>query len=83
MSVVKQEDIDAMQRLVESGEKLYVQNLESLKKGSKVRVIGGPFENMEGMLISDCEEGNFIVRLESISMGVQLQIEKELLQFIE
>ena len=83
VSVVTQKDIDAMQRLVESGEQLYVDNLASLKKGSQDRVIGGPFENMEGMLISDCEESNFIVRLESISMGVQLQIEKELLQFIE
>ena len=83
VSVVKQEDIDAMQRLVESGEKLYVQNLESLKKGSRVRVMDGRFENMEGILISDCKEGNFMVQLESISMGVQLRIEKELLQFIE
>ena len=83
VSIVTQKDIDAMHRLVESGEKLYVENLESLRKGSKVRVIGGPFENMEGMLISDCKKGNFVVRLESISMGVQLQIEKELLQFVE
>ena len=83
VSVVKQEDIDAMQRLVESGEKLYVQNLESLKKGSRVRVMDGRFENMEGIFISDCKEGNFMVQLESISMGVRLQIEKELLQFIE
>ncbi len=83
VSVVSQKDIDAMHRLVESGERLYVDNLEQLRKGSKVRVMGGPFENMEGMLVSDCKEGNFIVKLESISMGVQLQIERELLQFIE
>ena len=39
--------------------------------------------NGQPKLFRSPTEGNFIVRLESISMGVQLQIEKELLQFIE
>ena len=83
VAIVTQQEIDNIQKMVESGEELYVNNLESLRKGSKVKVIAGPFENMEGELISDCKEGNFLVKLESISMGIQVNIERELLQFVE
>lgn len=83
VAIVSQQEIDNIRKLIESGMELYVNNLESLHKGSKVRVMAGPFENMEGELVSDCKEGNFVVKLESISMGIQVNIERELLQFIE
>ncbi|MBP5546419.1 MAG: hypothetical protein J6X59_03960, partial [Bacteroidales bacterium] len=49
------------------------------KRGAKVRILEGPFVNMEGMLVSDCEEGNFCVSISGLDFALVTTIEESIL----
>lgn len=82
-SIIHEEEINTLKLLADSKEKLWIHNMESLKKGCRVRVLAGLFEGQEGYLISDCKEGNFAVKIDSIRYMISLNIDKELLEVIE
>ena len=82
IAVIPQGEMDAMRRLVESKEQLYVHNTLSLHKGAKVRVVAGDFEGMEGTIVHNCSEGNFAVHISNINISLTINIEPDALQVI-
>lgn len=83
VAIVSEEEIEAMKLLVNSATELYVKNMLDLRKGKKVRILSGECEGLEGYIINDCKDGNFAVKIESLSIMIQTTIEKEYLQIIE
>ena len=83
VSIVSDNEIEYMRRLVDSKKELFVNSIKDLKKGARVRLLSPPFEGMEGYIIKDNPNGNFGVKIDSLSIMIYCEIEKELLQFIE
>lgn len=82
VSTIPEREIDNIKRLLESEKELFAQNISHMKKGSRVKLCSGIFDGMEGELISDNKNGNFLVRIEAISAGIVVQMEGELMQVI-
>ena len=57
-----------------------VRTSEMLRLGRRVRIIGGALEGKEGMLVSDCEDGNFAMEITGISMAMIIHVEADLLE---
>lgn len=77
---VPQEQIDIIRRLVASKQELFVQESAALKKGSMVNIVEGPFAGLSGMLISNCKNGNFAVRIDAIGVAIVTSVDRLLLQ---
>lgn len=82
IAVIPQQEMDAMRRLVESMEAIYVQNTLSLQKGANVRVIAGEFAGMEGTIINNCAEGNFAIHISNLNFSLIITIEPDVLEVI-
>lgn len=78
-AVIPDSEIDAIKRLMDAEAEVYVKNNSQLKRGTRVRIIEGPFVNMEGMLISECEEGNFCVSISGLDFALVTTIEESIL----
>ena len=83
VATISDREIDNVKLLIDSQKELFTQNINSLKKGTRVRLCSGAFDGMEGELISNNKNGNFMVRIEAISAGIVVQMESELLQNID
>lgn len=78
-AVIPDSEINAIKQLMETKAKIHVRNTSLLKLGTRVRIVEGPFVNMEGMLISDCEEGNFCVSISGLDFALVTTIEESIL----
>ncbi len=78
-AVIPDREIDAIKRLMDAQAEIHVKNTSQLKRGAKVRILEGPFVNMEGMLVSDCEEGNFCVSISGLDFALVTTIEESIL----
>lgn len=83
VAVVRDEEITMMKLMIASEKELFVKGLEQLRRGRKVRINSGYMEGWEGVLVSDCEEGNFAVEIKGISMAIVMQVEGSLLSVVE
>ena len=75
-------EIDMMKNFLASELNIQIRATEQLRRGRKVRINSGPYENYEGMLVSDCEEGNFAVNITGISMSMIIHIDQDLLEVV-
>ena len=82
-AVIPDSEIEIIRRLMEAEAEVNAVNDSRLKKGKRVRIIGGQFEGMEGTLISDCEEGNFGINISGLNVALVMVIEQALLQPVE
>lgn len=79
-----EKEIFAIRRLLASEKELFVQNNSQLKKGARVRLIsGGAFDGLEGELVSNDKNGNFAVRIHCVSSVITVNVDRELMEFIE
>ena len=60
-----------------------VRTTELLRAGRKVKILSGALEGKEGVLVSDCEEGNFAVEITGISMAMIIHVEADMLEPVE
>ncbi len=59
---------------------VHVYNTDHLKKGSRVTVVAGEFEGMEGTILKNCSDGNFSVQIEKLNISLVVSLEPDLLQ---
>lgn len=78
--VIPDDQIEAIRRLLEANQKLFVCTEQALHKGAMVTIQSGNFAGMHGMLISDCKEGNFSIRIEAIGFAIVTEIDRLLLK---
>lgn len=79
---ISDEEITNIRRLLATETEVFVKRTEQLKKGSRVRVIEGPLKGMEGILLKDCSEGNFSVKVDTLSAYIVCQMEKDFLEIV-
>ena len=82
-AIIPDREIDAIKRLMDAQAAIHVRNNAQLKRGAKVRIVEGPFVNMEGMLISNCEDGNFCVSITGLDFALVTTIEESILVPVE
>lgn len=79
VSIIPEKQIDDMRRLVDSERELHIIQSQQLVNGVAVRIVEGPFEGMEGTLVSDCNEGNFAVQIEGLNISLVTKLDKNVL----
>lgn len=82
-AIIPDREIDAIKRLMDAKAAIHVRNNSQLRRGVKVRIVEGPFVNMEGMLISNCEDGNFCVSISGLDFALVTTIEESILVPVE
>lgn len=83
VATIPEAEIQMMKDFIASKVELHVRNVGQLHKGSRVRIHSGSLSGKEGVLVSECEEGNFAVEITGISMALVASIDKDLLEVIE
>jgi transcription termination/antitermination protein NusG len=81
-SVISERDIDWLKRLIHEPDAIG-DTVLSIPVGKKVRVLAGPFKDMEGVVRKEGREERLVVFFESIMQGVEITISPELLAPIE
>jgi len=81
-SVISERDIDWLKRLAHEPDAIG-ETVISIPVGKKVRVLAGPFKDMEGVVKKEGREERLVVYFDSIMQGVEITIAPELLAPIE
>ncbi len=81
-SVISERDIEWLRRLVREPDAIGPA-VASIPVGKKVRVLAGPFKDMEGVVRKEGREERLVVYFESIMQGVEITIAPELLAPID
>jgi transcription antitermination factor NusG len=81
-SVISERDIDWLKRLTREPDAIG-EAVIAIPIGKKVRVLAGPFKDMEGVVRKEGREDRLVVFFESIMQGVEITIAPELLAPIE
>lgn len=79
---IRPEEIEQIQRFVDTGLRIETKSSEGLKHGDKVKVMGGPLEGMEGEVLHVNNHEYFIVRIEAIQQYLKIQIQGNYLEKI-
>ncbi len=80
IAVVPDNEIQMLKDFLAAEVEVQVRNIEQLKRGERVRISSGTFAGREGMLVSDCDDGNFAVEISGISMAMIVHIDVDLLE---
>ncbi len=83
IATIQEREIEAMRRLANSLQEVYVYNSDRLKKGAHVRVIAGEFAGLEGTITKDCKDGNFVTQIEKLNISLVVDLEPDVLQVID
>ncbi len=81
-SVISERDIDWLKRLAHEPDAIG-ETVVAIPVGKKVRVLAGPFKDMEGVVKKEGREECLVVYFESIMQGVEITIAPELLAPLE
>ena len=82
-AVIPDSQIETIRRLMAAKAEVNVVNDAKLKKGVMARIISGQFTGMQGVLISDCEDGNFAISITGLDFALVLDVQKEVLEPLE
>lgn len=77
-SVISPRDIEWLKTLVREPDALH-QTVSSIPYGKKVRVLAGPFKDLEGVVVKEGREERLVVFFESIMQGIEVSISPDLL----
>lgn len=82
IAVIPDAEIQMMKDFIASEFQVQVEAMDKLRRGVKVRINSGGLEGREGMLVSDCVDGNFAVEITGISMAMIINVDRELLDVV-
>ncbi len=82
VATIPDREIQMMKDFLAAELAVRVRTVEQLHRGARVRIHTGALAGKEGMLVSDCDEGNFAVEISGISMAMIIHVDKELLEVI-
>ncbi|MEI8185739.1 MAG: UpxY family transcription antiterminator [Chlorobiaceae bacterium] len=77
-SIIGEKDIEWLKKLVREPDAINGV-VASLPAGQKVRVLAGPFKDLEGVVVKQGRETRLVVYFESIMQGVEVSIYPDLL----
>ena len=83
VAVIPENEIQVMKDFLAAEVDMQVRSSEMLHRGKRVRIHSGSLAGKEGVLVSDCEDGNFAVEITGISMAMILYVDQDLLEAID
>lgn len=81
-ATIREEDLNMIKRIVTTGVAVETDGSE-IEPGEKVKVMGGPLQNMEGECIEKGNKDYFLIRIPGIYQNMLITIERKFLQVIE
>jgi len=72
-SVISERDIEWLRTLVREPDALH-QTVSTMPVGRKVRVLAGPFKDLEGIVVKRGREDRMIIFFDSIMQGIEVSI---------
>lgn len=81
-AVIPDSEMAALRRLVDSDKDIFIRNNEGLQKGAMVRITGGEFNGMTGVLFSEETGGNFGISITGLDFFLVVEVERNLLEVI-
>jgi transcription termination/antitermination protein NusG len=81
-ATLRDEDINMIKRIVETGVAVEVDNTE-IELGQYVKILGGPLEGMEGECVNKGNKDYFIIRIPGIYQNLMINVPRKFLQPIE
>ena len=76
---LREDELDMIKRLTESGYAVQAEGYDELEKGDEVEILDGPLKGFKG-IIDNSAEKNFRVIIPSIGQAVKVQVDKMLLK---
>lgn len=80
-ATVRQEEIDTIQRILDTGVAVETDGSE-IAKGEQVKILGGPLQGMLGECINKGNSDYFIIRVPGINQNLLVSIERKFLQVV-
>lgn len=81
-ATIRDEDLEIIKRVVTTGVAVET-DVSDIEPGEKVKVMGGPLQNMEGECIEKGNKDYFLIRIPGIYQNMLITIERKFLQVIE
>ena len=73
-------DIEAVKRLVESGAELSVD--PALVTGKRVKIVGGPFMGVEGILVLVSNQQHLVVNVDMLGSSVRVEVDRDVISVL-
>lgn len=83
VATIPDSQIEELKQFIAAEMKVHMLAVERLQMGKKVRVVSGSLAGHEGVLVSNCEEGNYAVEFSGISLAMVVDIDQDMLEVIE
>ena len=80
VATIHDSEIESIRRFVSEKQEIFVEETRQLRKGAKVEIIDGPFTGMKGILVDNCKNGNFAVRIDAIGVSLVTHIDRLMLK---
>lgn len=81
-ATIREEDLDTIRRIVTTGVAVETDGGE-IGPGEKVKVVGGPLQDMEGECIEKGNKDYFLIRIPGIMQNMIITIERKFLQVMQ
>jgi transcription antitermination factor NusG len=80
-ATVRDEEIEAIKRIVETGVAVETDSSE-IGKGEMVNILGGPLQGMQGECVNKGNKDYFIIRIPGINQNLMVNVPRKFLQVI-
>jgi transcription termination/antitermination protein NusG len=80
-ATVRNEEIEAIKRIVETGVAVETDSSE-IEKGEQVTILGGPLQGMQGECVNKGNKDYFIIRVPGINQNLMVNIPRKFLQVV-
>jgi transcription antitermination factor NusG len=81
-ATVRQQEIDAIKRVLETGVAVETDNTE-IEEGEQVKILGGPLQGMLGECVNKGNKDYFIIRIPGINQNVMVNIPRKFLEVLK
>ncbi len=81
-ATVRDEEIEAIKRIVETGVAVETDSSE-IGKGEMVNILGGPLQGMHGECVNRGNKDYFIIRIPGINQNLMVNVPRKFLQVIQ
>lgn len=82
VATIPEWDIQMMKDFLATEVAVQIRDSEMLVRGARVRITEGALAGKEGILISDCEDGNFAVEITGISMAMIIHVDHDFMEIL-
>ncbi|NHE55617.1 UpxY family transcription antiterminator [Cyclobacterium plantarum] len=81
-AVVHQNEIDTIQRIIETGVAVEV-DTDDIDTGEQVKILGGALQGFQGECIQKSNQDYFIIRIPSINQSMLVKVSRKFLEVIK